>query len=84
MAGPLQRSPLAVAHAVVRWCRAAAAAHPGTPLVDAADPALAAGADLGADNPPPLVLPSPAPGTRPLRDRVGALAHVPATAGANP
>lgn len=76
LAGPLQRSALAVSHALVSWCRTAVASHPGTSLVEAVDAALAAGLGPATGGSPPLVLPSPA-GSRPLRERLTPLLHTP-------
>ena len=73
MAGPLARSPLAIARAVVIWCRTAAAEHPG-PLADAAAAALASELVVGEQRPQAALVLPPAPaGTAPLRRRVVAL-----------
>ena len=71
LAGPLARSPLAVARAVVAWCRTASAEHPG-PLPGAIAAGVAAGlaAEEGSS---PLNLPAAPAGTTPLRHRIGAL-----------
>lgn len=84
LAGPLQRSSLAVSHAVVSWCRTAVATQPGATLVEAVDAALAAGIDSATGESPPLVLPSPAAGSRPLRERLTPLLHMAETVGATP
>jgi hypothetical protein len=76
LAGPLARSPFAVARSVVGWCRGAARRHPG-PLLVAVDSALTdrwcppPGAD--ASRLSALELPAPPSGTVPLRDRLAAL-----------
>jgi hypothetical protein len=72
LAGPLAASPMAVARAVVGWCRTAAHLHGGDP-VDAVAAALAAGLTAGEGTAPPLTLPPAPPGTVPLRPRVASL-----------
>jgi hypothetical protein len=71
----LVRSPIAVARAVVGWCRGAAGSYSG-PLLVAVDAALAdrwrpaGGTEESCE---PLELPAPAAGTPPLRDRLAPL-----------
>jgi len=73
LAGPLARSPLAIARAVVTWCRAAAAEHPG-PLPEAVSAGLASKLVVREGAPPaPLDLPPAPAGTAPLRHRIAAL-----------
>lgn len=74
MAGPLVRSPLAIARAVVAWCRTAAAEYPG-PLATAAATGLTEGIVVREEKSPPAPLdlpPAPA-GTALLRHRIAAL-----------
>lgn len=73
LAGPLAASPLAIARAVVGWCRIAADVH-GAVLVDAVAAALAAGLAAGEGTAaPPLVLPPVPPDTPSLRARIAGL-----------
>lgn len=73
MAGPLTRSPMAIARAVVTWCRTTVAQHPG-PLADAIDAGLAARLAVGERTAStPFALPAAPAGTPPLRRRVAAL-----------
>lgn len=72
LAGPLARSPLAVTRAVVAWCRAAAAAYPGS-VPEAVVAALAVGLRPAAGSVPPLDLPGPPAGTPDLRARIAGL-----------
>jgi hypothetical protein len=71
MSGLLAGSTVAVARAVVSWCRTAAAAgHPG-PFGDAIAAGLAGGMTAGEAH-PPLHLPAAPSGTPPLRIRIAA------------
>jgi hypothetical protein len=84
LAGPLARSPLALARAVVVWCRAAAAQSQG-PFLAAVDAALAeAGQRTVGDELvlPLLELPAAPRGTPTLRERVAGLVRT--TAGDAP
>jgi hypothetical protein len=73
MAGPLARSPLAIARAVVAWCRTAVAEHPG-PLGEAASAALVSKLVVREGDPQAaLDLPPAPPGTALLRHRIAAL-----------
>jgi hypothetical protein len=75
LAGPLVRSPFAVARAVVGWCRGAARHHPG-PLAAAVDAALAdrwRPAPGVGETSEPLEVPPPPSGVPPLRDRLAPL-----------
>jgi hypothetical protein len=73
MAGPLAASAMAVARAVVAWCRTAAASQPGG-FADVVVAGLAAGLTVGEGTAaPPLDLPAAPPGTASLRSRVAAL-----------
>lgn len=73
MSGPLAASAMAVARAVVCWCRLAAIAH-GRDFADAVVAGLRSGLTVGEGTaPPPLVLPAPAAGTPILRARIAAL-----------
>ena len=75
LAGPLARSPLAVARAVVVWCRAVAAQQPG-PLLAAVEAGLADDGwrVTGHERVAPLrELPAAPQGTRSLRERVAGL-----------
>lgn len=82
LAGPLARSPFAVARAVVAWCRGAVGQRPGS-VVDAIDAALTDGWAPG-DEPPgaPLELPPAGPATAPLLERVRPLVRTVEPAGA--
>jgi hypothetical protein len=71
MAGPLARSSLAVARAVVAWCRTASARHPG-PLGDAVTAGLAGGLAAGEGHPALELTLSP-PEAVPLRRRIARL-----------
>jgi hypothetical protein len=74
MSGLLAGSTMAVARAVVAWCRAAADAPPG-PLAAAIAAGLAADLVAGETH-PPLRLPAAASDTTPLRTRItGLLKH---------
>ena len=79
--GPLARSPMAVARAVVAWCRAAAGRHPGL-LSEAVAAGLAGGLTVG-EGPAaaPLALPGAPTGTASLRRRIGDLLHTAPPAG---
>jgi hypothetical protein len=85
LAGPLARSPFAVARAVVGWCRGAARRHPGS-LGAAVGAALAEGwrpAPGVGETGEPLELPPATSGTPPLRDRLAPMVR-PATRGEEP
>jgi hypothetical protein len=72
LSGPLAASGMAVARAVVGWCRLSVAEHGGE--FDAAVVAgLAAGLPVGEGTAAPLALPVAAPGTASLRARIGLL-----------
>jgi len=70
MSGPLAGSALAVARAVVAWCRTAAVRFGGD-LAAAVAAGLAAGLPAGEAVAPPLALHHAPAGTVPLRRRVG-------------
>ncbi|HZQ77547.1 MAG TPA: hypothetical protein VFE55_09470 [Acidimicrobiia bacterium] len=73
MSGPLAVSGMAVARAVVGWCRCAVTSHGGD-LAAAVAAGLAAGSTtVGEGTAPPLALPVAPPGTAPLRSRIAAL-----------
>ena len=80
--GPLARSPMGLARAVVAWCRAAAGRHPGL-LSEAVAAGLAGGLTVGEgpDAAPPLALPVAPTGTASLRRRIGDLLHTAPPAG---
>lgn len=71
MSGLLAGSAVAVARAVIAWCRTAAATHPG-PFASAVDAGLAEALTAGEGHPPLGLSGAPA-GTAPLRTRVADL-----------
>ena len=72
LSGPLAASPMAVARAVVGWCRTAANLHGGE-LVDAVAAGLHDGLTVGEGTAAPLALPAAPPGTASLRARIATL-----------
>ena len=71
MSGPLAASSLALARAVLSWCRAAADHRPG-PLPAAVTAGLASGLTVGEEA-AALALPAAPAGTAPLRHRIARL-----------